>query len=385
MSSNIRRGEVPRHPIGVSEHRDEVYTLDGMFGDWTHLFRGRNTGFPKRWSSDDIMYQGVDTNGLALGDEPVTLLEGDGIAVSIAHRQEATPYAERNGDFHQIRFYHRGDGLLETELGNLEVKAGDFVVIPKGIIFRERPYGTDNAVLIIESAAPVITAEEMWDSVGFIGLFTDYTAMKLPEPDPREPEEDAEYEVRFKFQGRTHTFVYDFDPCHDVTGWLGDPVIYSLNIWDIPGLGSSHGFLPPPSGAVLMGKDRSFFFNIMSPKPFPNTPEPNGSIGAPAHLNDYDEVWFNHAASDAPDTDGHLWLLPSSIPHPGLKRPPFYPENPVQRIEEVKINFDTRSVLTWTDAARELFFEDPQAAVYTSLMGTHIGVVPDDAFQPGMR
>lgn len=383
MSSNVRRGLIPRYPNGISEHRDEVFTLDGFFGDWVHLFRKRNLGFPKSWSSDDIMYQGTDTNVIGTADdgEPVTLLTGDGVAVSIAHRSEPMPYAERNADFHQIRFYHRGDVLLETELGSMELTAGDFVVIPKGLIFRESPR-TESAVLIFETEASIVTSEELWDSVGFIGHFIDYSAAKIPTPDEDHvDEEGVDYEVRLKLGGEMHTLVYDFDPCHDVVGWLGDPVIYAFNVWDIPGLGTSHGFMPPGTGAVLMARDKSFLFNVMSPKPFPNVPEPNGSFGAPAHLNDYDEVWFNHVATKAPHTNGHLWRLPPSIPHPGLKRPPAYPENPVERIREVKLNFDTRSVLHWTDAAREAFFDDPQVSVYTSLIGTHIGVVPDEALQ----
>jgi homogentisate 1,2-dioxygenase len=130
-----------------------------------------------------------------------------------------------------------------------------------------------------------------------------------------------------------------------------------------------------------MAEDKSFFFNVMSPKPFPTVPAPDGSYGAPAHLNDYDEVWFNHAADRAPDTDGHLWRLPPTLPHPGLKRPPEYPDNPVQHIHEVKLNFDTKARLSWTPEAREAFLPDPQVAVYTSLYGAHIGVVPEQAIQ----
>jgi homogentisate 1,2-dioxygenase len=96
-------------------------------------------------------------------------------------------------------------------------------------------------------------------------------------------------------------------------------------------------------------------------------------------MNDYEEVWFNHVAADAPHTDGHLWRMPPSLPHPGIKRPPFYPVGPVERIQEMKLNFDCRAGLKWTDAAREAFMPDPQIGLYTSIAGTHVGVVPDDA------
>jgi homogentisate 1,2-dioxygenase len=383
LSSNTRRGHVPRAPQGVSEHLDEIYTIDGFFGEWAHLFRSRNLGVPKSWAGDDMMYMGADTNALSPSDasdpagEPLRLLHGDGIAVAISHRAEAMPFVEKNADFHQIRFYHRGDFLLETELGPLDVREGDFVVIPKGLVYRERPSGRDNAVVIFETASAILPAEELWDSVGFSSFFVDYSAMGIPEP-TQQPS-DAETTVRVRFNDSWHELVYDFDPCSDVVGWVGDPVIFKLNIWDIPGLGSSHGFLPPPAGAVLYARDKSFFFNVMSPKPYPNTPAPNGSFGAPAHLNDYDEVWFNHAADRAPGTDGHLWRLPPTLPHPGLKRPPAYPEGPVEHVHEVKINFDTRATLRWTPAAKEAFLPDPLVAIYTSLMGAHVGVVPEEA------
>jgi homogentisate 1,2-dioxygenase len=332
------------------------------------------------------MYHGADTNVLSPSDRddpagsPLALLTGDGIVVSLSHRAQAMPFAEKNADYHQIRFYHRGSFQLETELGALKVEPGDFVVIPKGLIYRETPNTGDNAIVIFETEAVIRPAEDLWDSVGFTSFFIDYSTMEVPSPTPAAGDgADVETELRVKLDGEYHTLAYDFDPCRDVVGWLGDPVIYRMNVWAVPGAGTSHGFLPPPSGAVLLGEDKSFFFNVMPPKPFPTTPAPDGSYGAPAHLNDYDEVWFNHAADRAPDTDGHLWRLPPTLPHPGLKRPPEYPENPVAHIHEVKLNFDTKARLSWTPEAKEAFLADPQVAVYTSLYGAHIGVVPEQA------
>ena len=385
MPSNVRRGTIPRTPMGISEHLDEAYTQKGFFGEWAHLYRSRNVGFPKAWSSDEIMYMGLDTGTLAPSDQsdaagaPLELLRGDDIVVSVSHRSERMPFLENNADFHQIRFYHNGSFTLDTELGRLDVREGDFVVIPKGIGFRETPKDHDgNVVLIFETKENIITAESLWDSAGFASLFIDYSLMRCPEPVGQVDETDTD--VRLKYRGKTHTLTYDFDPTTDVIGWLGDPVLFSMNVWDVPGLGSSHGFLPPPAAAVLMGESKSFFFNVMSPKPMPNVPAPDGSFGAPAHLNDYEEIWFNHAAADAEHTNGHLWRLPPILPHPGIKRPPFYPEaQPTERVHELKINFDTSCALEWSPAVRDAFFPDPQISMYTSVAGTHIGVVPEEA------
>jgi len=387
MASIIRKGKIPHAPAGVGPYLDEVYTLKGFFGDWAMLYRSRNLAHPKSWSHDDLMSLGVDTNALSPSDQgdprgaPLTMLSGDGIAISLSRRSEAMPFAEKNVDFHQIRFYHRGSFTLETELGAIEVEAGDFVVIPKGLIYRETPKAADNAILIFETEAIIRPAEELWDSVGFSAFFIDYSTMELPSPVEHGDDADVETEVRVKLDGEQHTLVYDFDPCRDVVGWMGDPIIYKLNAWSIPGAGTSQGWLPPPAGAVLLGEDKSFFFNVLSPKPFPSVPAPDGSYGAPAHLNDYDEIWFNHAADRAPDTDGHIWRLPPTLPHPGLKKPPEYPDNPVERIREVKLNFDTKAKLSWTTEAKEALLPDPQVGVYTSLYGVHVGVVPEEALK----
>jgi len=389
MPSNVRRGRIPRAPQGVDELVDELYTITGFFGPWAHIYRRHNLSHPKSWSADYMMYQGFDTNALTPTDAsdpagaPITLLTGDGIEVSISHRKEAMPFAERNQDFHQIRFYHRGEFVVETELGRIETKPGDFLVIPMGIIFRETPKTTENCVAIYEVAQPITFAmDELWDTVGFTSHFVDESGMVLPEPVEHDLADiEVDTEVRIKYGGKYESMVYPFDPCKDAVGWLGDPIVCKLNVWDIPGLGSSHGFLPPPTGAVFMAADKSFFFNVLSVKPFPNEPAPNGSYGPPGHQNDYEEVWFNHASEAAPETDGHLWLMPTSCPHPGLKRPPEYPPNPVKKIRELKLNFDCTSILKWSDEVRDALLPDPQKAIYTSFYGAHIGIDPDQAAQ----
>jgi homogentisate 1,2-dioxygenase len=371
--SVFRRGHIPRPPHGIDDNPDEIYTQGGFFGDWVHLFRRGNPGVPEAWSGDEVMYAGADLNALHPTDaddargEPMPLLEGEGVRVLLSRRSESMPFAERNADHHQIRFYHRGEFVLDTELGRLEAHGGDFVVVGRGLAFRERPSTRDNVVLIFESEEPVATAEAMWEGVGFASMFVDYGRLTLPEPAGGA---GGRTEVRVWSQGSWRWITYGFDPCSDVVGWQGKPVIYRLNVHDVPGIGTARGFLPPPAHAVLMTQSRSWFFNVLGMPPLPTQPAPEGSFGAPAHLNDYDEVWFNHASELGPKSVGHLWLFPHTVPHPGFKRAPGYPPNPVRRLEEIKINFDTRARLSWSDEARAAFLEgDVRRNVFLSLYG----------------
>ena len=208
MTTNIRRGQIPNAPSGVGPHLDEIYTVKGFFGDWAMVFRSHNVGHPTEWSNADLMNLGADTNLLKPTDlsdaagAPMPLLKGDGIEISLSRRSKVAPFLEKNSDNHQIRFYHRGEFELQTELGPLHVKPGDFVVIPVGMMFREVPKTTDNSIVIFESRAPIRPAEELWDSVGFVFAAADFTLMEVPNPQPGSKEEiEVKTEVRVKLRG----------------------------------------------------------------------------------------------------------------------------------------------------------------------------------------
>lgn len=382
MSPSIRKGKIPYAPSGVGEYTEEIYSLKGFFGEWAHLYRRKNLAHPVRWSDERLMYSGLDSGALTATDagdphgEPLRLMEGEGHAVSLSQRAAPMPFAEKNTDAHQIRFYHRGSFRLETELGGLDVEEGDFVIIPRGLIYRELPRAEEgNAVFVFETTATIRPAKEMWDGVGYASLFIDYSAMDVPEPEGDE-EIGGETEVRVRCDGEWLSMTYDHDPCRDAIGWIGDPVLFKMSIWSVPGAGTSRGHLTPPAGCVLLGEDKEFFFNALAMQPFPNTPSPDGSIGAPSHLNDgYDELWLTHRSKIAPED--HLWLLPRTLPHPGFKMPTMYPPNPVREMREMRINFDTKVPLRWTPAAREALFADPVVAQYTSFMGLPLEAVPE--------
>jgi len=173
-----------------------------------------------------------------------------------------------------------------------------------------------------------------------------------------------------------------------ITGWgqtgpyaqkAGHDINYIALSGNLHGYGRAGDKPTPPANAVLFAEDYSFFFNVLGPRPGVTMPPPNGSIGAPAHLNDYDEVWFKHASEMSPESVGDLWNLPRTITHPGLRGPAEHPPNPPRQVQEMNINFDTKAKLRWTETARATWFPDPQVKLYTSLYGAHVGVVPEVA------
>jgi homogentisate 1,2-dioxygenase len=381
MASNIRKGTIPYKTTGFGEYVDEVYSLKGFFGEWAHMYRHNNLAHPLRWSDDRLMYSGMDATKLVAADAtdprgvPLRLLEGDGVHISLSQRSAPMPLCEKNVDYHQIRFYHRGSFTLETELGVLQAEPGDFVVIPRGLIYRETPLSAEgNEVYVFETKSTIQLAETMWDSVGFASLFIDYSEMEIPEPaGDAAAAPGEEYELRVFHDEQWHSMFYDFDPVRDVIGWVGDPVIFKMNVWSVPAASTGHGHLTPPASCVLWGENRDFLFNAMSMPPSTTVGPPNGSFGAPSHLNDYDEFWLTHVSEFAPQTEGHVWLLPRTIPHPGIK----LPQGPSRYVRSMRINFDTKAALTWTKEAKAALFEDPIVAKYTSFFGAPMDAVPE--------
>ena len=61
----------------------------------------------------------------------------------------------------EVVYVTEGRGVLESSMGELEYRPGDYVVIPRGILHRFRPAGPSR-FFIIESAGMVTPATPSW-------------------------------------------------------------------------------------------------------------------------------------------------------------------------------------------------------------------------------
>ncbi len=71
---------------------------------------------------------------------PVTIVEGDGFKIDLSKREEKPMgFWHRNLDQDELIFVVRGRARWYTELGTFELKAGDILIIPKGVAHRVEP------------------------------------------------------------------------------------------------------------------------------------------------------------------------------------------------------------------------------------------------------
>jgi homogentisate 1,2-dioxygenase len=197
----------------------------------------------------------------------------------------------RNADGDELLFVHRGAGDLFCDYGHLAFAAGDYLVIPRGTMWRLEVREPVTA-LLIEATNSSYTLPDR-GLVGPHAIF-DPAILDVPAVDDvfRAQQNDTQrWQVEVKRLGAVSTITFPFNPL-DAVGWHGDLSVCRLNVRDIRPL-MSHRYHLPPSAHTTWLAER-FVVCTFAPRPFESDP---GAIKVPFFHNndDYDEVIFYHA------------------------------------------------------------------------------------------
>ena len=89
-----------------------------------------------------VRHRHFRTAGLETGPSPVLdrvplLFNGD-VALSMVTPEKEDSFLYRNGQGDELVFVVEGEGSLESSFGALPFRAGDYVVIPRGVLHRWR-------------------------------------------------------------------------------------------------------------------------------------------------------------------------------------------------------------------------------------------------------
>lgn len=156
----------------------------------------------------------------------------------------------RNSQADEILFVHRGEGELHSEYGLTRFRQGDYIVVPRGVLYRLENLAADNRFFIIESFHPVETPHRFRNEFGQLLEHAPFCERDIRRPEFREPvalEENA----RLIIKRRNRFFEYQMDHHpFDVVGWDGYLYPWTFNIHDyIPTVAKIH--LPPPVHQVF--------------------------------------------------------------------------------------------------------------------------------------
>ena len=225
-----------------------------------------------------------------------------------------TDYFYKNADADEVIFIHRGEGTVKTQLGNIDFKYGDYIVIPRGMIYQIHFTTTDNKLLIIQSFHPVFTPKRYRNLFGQLLEHSPYCERDMRPPTELEVhDEQGDFLVKIKKQDVLYDYVYASHP-FDVVGWDGFNFPYAFSIHDFePITGRVHQ--PPPVHQTF--ETKAFVICSFVPRLYDYHPE---SIPSPYnHSNiDSDEMLYyvdgdfmsrNHIEK------GQITLHPSGLPH----------------------------------------------------------------------
>lgn len=283
-------------------------------------------------------------------DSRTPLLVNSDIHIGLAApRQSLREYFYKNVDADEMLFIHRGTGTLRTMLGNISFEYGDYLIIPRGMIYQIDFDTSDNRILYAESFHPIYTPKRYRNWFGQLLEHSPFCERdyKLPK-DLETHDEKGDFIIKIKKQGVLYEMLYPTHP-FDVVGWDGYNFPYGISIHNFePITGRVHQ--PPP--VHQMFETKAFVICSFVPRLYDYHPL---SIPAPYnHSNiDSDEMLYyvdGDFMSRNNIEQGHITLHPAGIPHGSA--PGAY-ERSIGKTatEELAVMIDTFRPLSITEAA----------------------------------
>ena len=231
-----------------------------------------------------------------------------------APNKSLTSYFYKNTDSDEVLFIHKGTGKLRTFLGNIEFKYGDYLVIPRGVIYQIEFDNVDNRLFIVESKSPIYTPKRYRNWFGQLVEGAPYSERDFHPPKELETyNKTGEFLIKVKKQDTIHEYIYAAHP-FSVIGWDGYNFPYKFSIHDFePITGMIHQ--PPPVHQTF--ESSKFVICSFVPRLYDYHPK---SVPAPYnHSNiDSDEVLYyvdGDFMSRNKINKGSITLHPAGIPH----------------------------------------------------------------------
>ena len=254
----------------------------------------------------------------------------------------------RSADGDELLFVHAGSGELFSDYGRLTFRDGDYIVLPRGTMWR---VACDDAAefLMIEAVNDAFQLPEK-GLVGPHAIF-DPAMLRTPEIDDAflAQQDENEWQVKIKRMETVSTATYPYNPL-DAVGWHGDLAPVSINWRDIRPLMSHRYHVPPSAHSTFVAK--RFVVCTFVPRPFESDPD---ALKVPFFHNndDYDEVIFFHKGNFFSRDNTHPGMMsfhPCGFthgPHPKALESAFAPK--AEATDEVAVMLDARDPLTPAD------------------------------------
>ncbi|MGE0251353.1 MAG: homogentisate 1,2-dioxygenase [Dongiaceae bacterium] len=321
---------------------------EGFFGPATHMY---HTHPPTGWSNweGNLRPRAFDLNKAhQFVDSPwaaTAVLSNAHVQFRLWRTQRSMEILARNGDGDELIFVHEGKGELFCDYGHLSFSPGDYIMLPRGTMWRIE-CAEPCFFLLIEATNSSYQLPER-GLVGQHAIF-DPAALKTPKIDDMfkaQSKRAGTYKVAIKRRGAISTVTFPFNPL-DAIGWHGTLSPVQINWREFRPLMSHRQHLPPSAHTTFVAN--RFVVCTFVPRPFESD---EGALKVPFFHNndDFDEVLFYHQGNFFSRDNikpGMLTLHPCGFthgPHPKALQNAF--KMPKEDTDEVAVMLDTRDAL----------------------------------------
>ncbi len=249
-----------------------------------------------------------------LESRKIVLTNSDCHITLAAPQNKTQDYFYKNTDSDELIFIHKGSGKLRTLLGNLDFSYGDYLLVPRGIIYKIDFDTEDNRLFIVESRRPIYTPKRYRNWFGQLLEHSPFCERDIRRPNELEThDQTGEFVIKVKKRDEIFDMVYATHP-FDVVGYDGYNYPYAFSIHNFePITGRIHQ--PPPVHQTF--ETDAFVVCSFVPRLYDYHPL---SIPAPYnHSNiDSDEVLYYVDGDFMSRNDvkpGQISLHPAGIPH----------------------------------------------------------------------
>ena len=356
-----------------SLYSEELVSSKGFDGIYSNLYHvhpptrvkavSKPVPFAPKMAKDNSLMQThlntskVGVTGKDYLDARKYYLKNDDVALALCNPSDRQmDYYYKNAEADEVIFVHDGSGHLVSQFGKVEVRQGDYVVIPRTTIYKFEWKDEPIRLLIIESAGPVETVNRYRNRMGQLLEHSPYCERDIRPPSELVTvDEKGEYLMKIKKGGYMHDYLYDISP-FDVVGWDGCLYPYAISIHDFePITGRVHQ--PPPVHQMFQA--HNYVICSFVPRLFDYHP-----LAIPAPYNhsniDSDEVLYyvegNFMSRKGIDR-GSFTLHPGGLPHgphPGTVEKSIG----AKETEELAVMVDTFKPLFLTQDALEFLDEN---------------------------
>ncbi len=295
----------------------------------------------------------VESDGDAISSR-IPLFFNSDVVISKAHVKESMKSLYRNGNADEVLFIHTGSGIFKSNFGTMTLTAGDYLVIPRGVIW-QIDVKEDMRILVTESSSPIETPTRYRNKFGQLLEHSPFSERDIRTPDFVEPVDDSPMDVEVKLRHGIQTYGYQHHP-FDIVGWDGYYFPYIFNINDfMPITGKIHQ--PPPVHQTFQAN--GFVICSFVPRPFDYHDQ---SVPAPyAHSNvDSDEIIYyvegNFMSRKGIDEQS-ISYHPMGLPH-GPQPGKIEESLGAKETNELAVMIDTFKPLNMTEAALNVDDED---------------------------